>query len=428
MRYIFKFPDIGEGITEGTILEWYVKKGQSVKSGDSLVKMETDKVVADIPSPKNGVLSAIFGNVGDIINVEDPLVEIEIAEISGEAAQELSKAKKQALEPYPVEEEGFGVVGTLEIASDNAILSSSNEGLIVNQDLPENPKKILATSVARAMAKDFGIIINTVNGTGPANRITKKDIQKAYDNKYGKKQIQNIETSQDNLVEYETLSQIRKTIAKNMINSKHNAAHMSAFEELEISKLVDIRNKYKAQFSKQDLKLSYLSFILKAAALSLKNHKSLNSEMDLDNNRMIYKNFVNIGIAVDTDDGQVVPVIKNADNLSISEITSQINILGSKAKNRQLTLEDMKDGTFTITNFGSIGGLFAVPIINYPQAGILGIGRIHQKPIVKNNEIVIGNILPLSLSVDHRIVDGGETTRFINGIRAYLEDPVSMSF
>jgi len=428
MRYIFKFPDIGEGITEGRILEWYVKKGQAVNSGDSLVKMETDKVVADIPSPKKGIVAVVFGNVGDIINVEDPLVEIEIAEISGEAAQELSKAKKQAPEPYSVEEEGFGVVGTLEIASDNAILSSSNEGLIVHQDLPENPKKILATPVARAMAKDFGININTVKGTGPANRITKKDIQKAFDNRYEKKQIQNIETSQDNLVEYETLSQIRKTIAKNMINSKHNAAHMSAFEELEISKLIDIRNKYKAQFSEKDLKLSYLPFILKAAALSLKNHKSLNSEMDLDNNRMIYKNFVNIGIAVDTEDGLVVPVIKNADNLSISEITSQINILGSKAKNRQLTMDDMKDGTFTITNYGSIGGLFAVPIINYPQAGILGIGRIHQKPIVKNNEIVIGNILPLSLSVDHRIVDGGEATRFLNDIRAFLEDPVSMLF
>ncbi len=428
MRYIFKFPDIGEGITEGRILEWYIKKGQSVNSGDALVKMETDKVVADIPSPRKGIIAVIFGNVGDVINVEDPLVEIEIADISGEAARELAKEKKQTPEPVPVEEEGSGVVGTLEIASDNAILSSSSEGLTINQDLPDAPKKVLATPVARAMAKDFGIDINTVKGTGPANRITKKDIQKAYDTRYEKKQIENTETSQDSLVEYETLSQIRKTIAKNMIASKHNAAHMSAFEELEISKLVAIRNKYKAQFTEQDLKLSYLPFILKAVALSLKNHKSLNSEMDLDNNRMIYKNFVNIGIAVDTDNGLVVPVIKNVDNLSISDITSQINMFAKKAQNRKLTMEDLKDGTFTITNYGSIGGLFAVPIINYPQAGILGIGRIHQKPVVKDTSIVIGNILPLSLSVDHRIVDGGEATRFINDIKKYLEDPVRMLF
>jgi len=428
MRYIFKFPDIGEGITEGTILEWYVKKGQSVKSGDSLVKMETDKVVADIPSPKNGVLSAIFGNVGETINVDDPLVEIEIAGINGEAAQELAKVEKKDSEPFEVEEKGYGVVGTLEIAKDNAILSSSMEGVENKQEADKIQKKILATPVARAMAKDLGIDINQIKGTGPAKRIMKSDIQRTYNNRYEKPLGLKTETNQENLVEYESLSQIRKTIAKNMIQSKQNAAHMSAFEEVEVSGLINIRNKYKEQFAKEDLSLSYLPFILKAVALSLKNHKSLNSEMDLNNNRMVYKKFINIGMAVDTENGLVVPVIKNTDKLSIKELTNQVRILSTKARERKLTLEDMKDGTFTLTNYGSIGGLFAVPIINYPQAGILGIGRIHKKPIVKNNEIVIGNILPLSLSVDHRIVDGGETTRFINDIKAYLGDPVSMLF
>jgi pyruvate dehydrogenase E2 component (dihydrolipoamide acetyltransferase) len=213
-----------------------------------------------------------------------------------------------------------------------------------------------------------------------------------------------------------------------MIHSKQNAAHMSAFEEVEVSRLITLRKQYKEQFAEQDLKLSYLPFILKAIALSLKNNKSLNSEMDMDNNRMVYKNFINLGIAVDTENGLVVPVIKNADKLSIKELTRQIQFMSDKARDRQLTLEDLKDGTFTVTNYGSIGGLFAVPIINYPQAGILGIGRIHQKPIVKNGEIVIGNILPLSLSVDHRIVDGGETTRFLNEVKGYLNDPVSMLF
>jgi pyruvate dehydrogenase E2 component (dihydrolipoamide acetyltransferase) len=278
------------------------------------------------------------------------------------------------------------------------------------------------------MAKDFGIDINLITGTGPANRITKADIQKTHDNRYKKHLDLKEDPQQDKLVEYETLSQIRKTIAKNMIKSKQNAAHMSAFEEAEVSGLINIRNKYKEQFAEEDLSLSYLPFILKAVALSLKNHKSLNSEIDLDNNRMVYKKFINIGIAVDTEEGLVVPVIKKTDILSIKEIANQIQVFSNKARERNLSLEDLKDGTFTITNYGSIGGLFAVPIINYPQAGILGIGRIHQKPIVKNNEIVVGNILPLSLSVDHRIVDGGETTRFMNKIRAYLEDPVSMLF
>ena len=319
-------------------------------------------------------------------------------------------------------------MGTLEIASDNAVLSSSKEGVEISKGTFIHLKKTLATPVARAMAKDLGITIDLISGTGPAKRITKKDIQNAYNRKYENQKITESNLDPGLSIEYEALTQIRKTIAQNMIHSKRNAAHMSVFEEVEISTLINMRNQYKEQFTAENLKLSYLPFILKAAALSLKNHKSLNSEMDLDNNRMIYKKFVNIGIAVDTENGLVVPVIKNTDKLSLKEIANQIQILSEKARNRQLTLEDMKDGTFTITNFGSIGGLFAVPIINYPQAGILGIGRIHQKPIVKNNEIVIGNIMPLSLSVDHRIVDGGETTRFINEVKEYLNNPVSMLF
>jgi pyruvate dehydrogenase E2 component (dihydrolipoyllysine-residue acetyltransferase) len=432
MRYIFKFPDIGEGITEGIILDWYVKKGQRVKSGDPLVKMETDKVVADIPSPKKGVIISIYGNIGDTINVEDPLVELEIQGISGEAAIELNretlKEKEDKIEPFIVEEEGFGVVGTLEIASDNAILSPSGEGIVIRDRNKEMPRRVLATPVARAMAKDYGIDINLISGTGPSGRITKKDILVYHDKKYELTKTAIKPPDQNESVEYESLSQIRKTIARNMMLSKNNAAHMSAFEEVEVSRLITIKKKYKDQFAGAGLKLSFLPFIIKATALSLKNHRSLNSEMDLDNNRMIYKKFINIGIAVDTENGLVVPVIKNADNISIESISRQIQDFSEKAKKRELSLDDMKDGSFTITNYGSIGGLFAVPIINYPQAGILGTGRIVQKPIVRNNEIVIGNILPLSLSVDHRIVDGGEATRFLNDIKAFLHDPVTMLF
>jgi pyruvate dehydrogenase E2 component (dihydrolipoamide acetyltransferase) len=211
-----------------------------------------------------------------------------------------------------------------------------------------------------------------------------------------------------------------------MIQSKHNAAHMSVFEEVEVTELIRLRDKYKDKFSADGVSLSYLPFILKALTKSLKKFRVLNSELDLENNRMIYKKYYNIGIAVDTEAGLVVPVIRNVDKLSIFELAQKLNEISEKARDRKLTLDDMKDGTFTITSYGSIGGLFAVPVINYPQAGILGIGRIHKKPIVKNDNIEIGNILPLSLSVDHRIVDGGEVARFINQIMSYLEDPASM--
>lgn len=427
MRYIFNFPDIGEGLDEGTIAEWYVQKGQKIESGQPLVNMETDKVVTDIPSPKSGTIVAIYGKVGETIHVGSPLVEIEIEGIDGAAAQE------EALKTEPIEEGGAGVVGTMEVAGNNAYLPSSNEGLEtkpaseMKDRRPE--KKALATPVARAMARDLGIDINKVNGTGPGGRVTTQDIEKFISK--SKTPVQapiSAATTADAgpRLEYEPLSQIRKTIAKNMIQSKHNAAHMTVFDEVEVAELIRVREKFKPVLAKENIKLSYLPFVLKAVAMSLKYHKTLNSQMDIDNNRMIYKRYYNLGIAVDTEDGLVVPVIRDVDKLTVSEIAARLNEISEKARNRKLTLDDMKDGTFTITNYGSIGGQFAVPVINYPQAAILGVGRMVQKPWIKNDELVKGNVIPLSLSVDHRIVDGGEVARFLNRVMGYLEDPVSL--
>ena len=424
MRYIFKFPDIGEGLDEGTIVEWQVKKGQAVHVGDSLVTMETDKVVTDIPSPRDGVITATFGKVGEIINVGDALVEIEMEGVEGEAAVE------EANKTEAVKEEGAGVVGTLEIAGNSAILSASTEG--VNESMEEQPKrrKALATPVARAMAKDMGVDINKVSGTGPAGRVMKDDILD-YAKNISSKTVQSgsssaVPTQEENPVEVVAMSQIRKTIARNMIASKHNAAHMTIFEEVEISELDRIRKKFKENFMVKGSKLTYLAFVVKATALALKKFKSLNSEMDMDNGNMLYKKYYNIGIAVDTEKGLVVPVIRHADKLSIYEISQKISEFSEKARTGSLTMEDMKDGTFTITSYGNIGGKFAVPVINYPQAGILGVGRIAKQPVVVDDALVVGLVLPLSLSVDHRIADGGETARFLNQIMDYLAEPVSL--
>ena len=424
MRYIFNFPDIGEGLDEGTILEWYVVKGQQIKSGDPLLKMETDKVVTDIPSPKTGTLTMLYGKIGEVINVGNPLVEIEMEGIAGEAAVE--EQKKPSFEA--VEEEGAGVVGTLEIAGNNAYLPSSNEGAALQEKATEKvTKKILATPVARAYAKEFNIDINKVTGTGPGGRVMTEDIKKYFESS---KRIEDnahvVSQLPSDRITYKPLSQIRKTIAKNMTTSKHTAVHMTVHEEVEITELIRVRDKFKKQFADKDIKLSYLPFILKALALSLKKHPSLNAELDLEGNRMVYKNYYNIGIAVDTEDGLVVPVIRDVDQLSITELAVKVMEIAEKGRNRQLSLNDMKDGTFTVTNYGSIGGLFAVPVINYPQAAILGIGRLIEKPIFKGTEVVKGSFFPLSLSVDHRIVDGGETTRFINTFMAYLNEPVLM--
>jgi pyruvate dehydrogenase E2 component (dihydrolipoamide acetyltransferase) len=423
MRYIFNFPDIGEGLDEGVIAEWYVEKGHQINSGDPIVKMETDKVVTDIPSPKTGVISAVYGNVGDTINVGNPLVEIEIEGVEGEEAQ-LEAKKDLSTEPI---EEGAGVVGTLEVAGNTAFLPSSSEGT-QEATKKESPKikKALATPVARAMAKDMGIDINQVTGTGPGGRVIIEDIKKFHASFGQASTTQTAIPEQAERVTYEPLTQIRKAIARNMLASKQNVPHMTVHDEVEVSKLVDIRKQYKAKYAEKDVRLSYLPFVVKAVALALTKFKTINAQLDMENERIIFKNYVNIGIAADTEEGLVVPVIKDADKKSIFELAKEINEIAEKASKRELKLEDMQDGTFTISNYGSIGGMHANPVINYPQAGILGVGRLVEKPVIKEGEITAGILQPLSLAVDHRIVDGGDVTRFLNQIMDFLADPVSI--
>ena len=424
MRYIFNFPDIGEGLEEGTILEWYVSKGQLIKAGQPLVNMETDKVVTDIPSPRAGIIVEMFGEVGEIVHVGKPLVEIET---EAEGAVEITTETPKTI----LIEEGAAVMGTMELAGNNAALPASDEGATKGTEQEESvTRKALATPLARAMAREMKVDINKVTGTGPSGRVTKEDIQSYSPASLPSEIVEHpestIPTVSGDLTTYEPLSQIRKAIAKNMLNSKQSTAHMTLFEEVEISELMRIREKLKKTFADKNVKLTYLPFVVKATVQALKQHRPLNSQMDLEHDRMVYKNRYNIAIAVDTPEGLVVPVIKDADKLSILQIAQKIAELSDKARDRKLTMDDMKDGTFTITNYGSIGGIFATPVINYPQAGILGIGRLLKTPIVKDDQIVIGNVLPLSLSLDHRIVDGGDASRFINRLREYLSDPAIM--
>lgn len=432
MRHVFKFPDIGEGLEEGTIVEWYVKKGQKVESGQSLVQVETDKVTTDIPSPKTGTIAALYGSEGETINVGDPLAEIEIEGVEGEEA--VKEEEKQPAGPSKEgveEEEGAGVVGTIEVAGEGGHLPSSSEGIEHAEEAGEEKKpkkKALATPVARALAKDLGVDINNIKGSGPGGRVMKDDIYNYVEQqKKERPSAPQAGKETEEAVEYEDLTQIRKTIARNMSRSKQNAAHMTVMDEAEVSELVRIRNKYKEKYKDQDIKLNYLPFILKATARALEKHRQLNSELDQDNDRMLFKRYYNIGIAVDTEKGLVVPVIKHVDKLTVFELAQETNEIARKARDGELTMEDMKGGTFTVTSYGSIGGQFAMPVINYPQAGILGIGRIVKKPVVnENDEVVPGHMLPLSVSVDHRIVDGGEVSRFLNTLMNYLEDPVTL--
>jgi len=420
MHYIFKFPDIGEGLEEGKIIEWYMEKGQKINSGDALVKMETDKVVTDIPSPKTGIILQRFGVTGDTVKVGNALVEIEIEDVNGEAAIETAREKIAKPADEIVEEKGFGVVGTIEVASEGAYLPAGNEGLVAQPEVKIPNRKVLATPVARALAKDLGLDINQISGTGPAGRVTTKDVESH--KQIPSKQADKPSPDADNAVQIIPLTQIRKTIARNMLRSKQNTAHMSVMDEIEVGKLVEMRTVINSHLEKD--KFSYLPFVIKAVAIALKKHPILNAELDLEKERIIVKKLINIGLAMDTEDGLVVPVIRNADQKSLLQLAKEITQLANKARERKLTLNDLKDGTFSITSYGSIGGYFAVPVINYPQSAILGVGRIVDKPVIKDNAIVPGKIMPISMSVDHRIVDGGEVARFLNEVLEMLREPV----
>lgn len=425
MKFEFQFPDIGEGLDEGVIMKWLVQEGDSIKEGDSLAEVETDKVTTEIPSPRSGKVEELKFNEGDTINVGQVFITIEI---EGESTDDST----EAVEAEPIEEEETaGVVGEV-IASSEVIPPSTEE--VQSGAGPSEAKKILATPVARKMAKDLGVDITTVIGTGPNGRVMKEDIQKARDQ--GSTIVEEVKapvradvtappvlTPSEGIEERIPLTRIRKTISERMSQSRFTIPHTTVMDEIDVSHLDEFRKKYKDLLIEEDVKLTYLPFIIKAAIVALKKFPEFNSSLDEVNEELVLKYFYNIGIATDTDRGLMVPVVKGADKLSIVELAKAIENVSSRAKENKSELHELRDGTFTVTNYGSIGGHFGIPIINYPESAILGLGRVVKKPIVKNDEIVIAKVLPVSLSYDHRTIDGASGSHFINLLRELLSDP-----
>lgn len=430
MKFEFLFPDIGEGLDEGVIMRWLVNEGDIIKEGDNVAEVETDKVTAEIPSPRSGKVGKLKYKEGDTVNVGEVLITIEVEGEEGDQPTE----SEEAIETEVVEEETAGVVGEV-IASSEVIPPSTEEVKLSSQ--PSKDKKILATPVARKMAKDFGIDINSINGTGPNGRVMKEDIQKAKTEAPRDVERAKAEeapakvkvpvpptaiTPQD-LEERVPLTKIRKTISERMTQSRFTIPHTTAMDEIDVTALDDFRRKYKDLLIEEDVKLTYLPFIIKATIVALKKFPEFNSTLDEASEELILKYFYNIGIATDTDRGLMVPVVKDADKLSIVELAKAIEDVSSKAKENKSTINELRGGTFTITNYGSIGGHFGIPIINYPESAILGLGRVVKKPIVKDDEIVIAKVLPVSLSYDHRTIDGASGSHFINLLKELLSDP-----
>ncbi len=417
--YDFKFADIGEGIHEGKILEWHYKVGDQAEEGETLVVIETDKVNAEIPLPVSGKIVKLGPDVGEIVTVGQTLAVIDDG---GEAGESEDVADQEQKTETASEGDEGGVVGKIEVSDE--VISSQSEA----SSESSSSERVLATPVARKLASDLGVDIAKVKGSGEHGRVLKTDIEnhKSTDST-SVGSVVNIELptlKTENNDKRIQLSTLRKSIVKAMTVSKQVIPHTTLMDELDISQLVSFRQSYKQTAQEQGIKLTYMAFIIKALTKTIRQFPVFNSQFDQENQEIILKGNINVGIAVDTPDGLIVPNIKNADQLSIYGLAKEVDRLATLAKERKVQLQDLQKGTISITNFGAFDAINGTPVIKHPEVAILGVGKISKKPIVKNNEIVIADILPLSLTFDHRIIDGADGGRFMIQFKKYLADPM----
>jgi pyruvate dehydrogenase E2 component (dihydrolipoamide acetyltransferase) len=396
MAFDFKFPDVGEGITEGEIVKWEVKEGEKVSEHQTIAKIETDKAIVEIPSPKAGTILKIYHKEGDTVKVGETLVTI------GESGEGAEIPEPRATVPTT------SVVGVLEEAP-----------------VTVTEPSVLATPATRRLAKDLATDISQITGTGLDGRITEEDVRKYAEQKGQVSGIIRKVKKYDLYGYYETVPMkgIRKSTAKRMIESVKAAPHVTQMDEADVTELVKMRERLKDAAQKKSVHLTYLPFVVRAVVAALKQYPYLNSSVGQEIEEITLKKYYNIGVAVDTEDGLIVPVIKGADQKSLLSLAQEIQTLAERARSREIDLADLKGGTFTITNIGFIGGTHATPIINYPETAILAMGRIYDKPVVRDEQVVIRKVMPLSLSFDHRVIDGVMAARFTNTIIRYLEDP-----
>lgn len=412
----FKLPDIGEGIAEGEIVKIDVKVGDTIAEDDILFEVQNDKSVEEIPSPVSGTITAVLVSEGTVARVGDVIVEIAAEGVAPVAAPSAPAAP--AVSPAPA----------AAPAQPTGVPAASNPG-----------KLVLAMPSVRQYAREKGVDITVVVPTGKGGRVTREDIDNfggvpvaaptveaapapaapAAKAEPAKPFVGSAERE-----ERVKLTPMRKAISKAMVNSKHTAPHVTLHDQVEVSKLWDHRKKFKDVAAAQGTKLTFLPYVVKALAVAMKKFPVLNASIDDATQEIVYKNYINIGIATDTDLGLFVPNIKDANTKSMFGIADEINALAAKAHEGKLTAAEMGHGTITISNIGSVGGGWFTPVINYPEVAILGVGTIVREPVInENDEIVIGRNMKLSLSFDHRIVDGATAQKAMNELKRLLADP-----
>ncbi len=399
-----RVPTLGESVTEATVATWFKKPGEVVSIDEMICELETDKVTVEVPAPISGTLSEIIANEGETVAV-DALLAV------------LNASKENKLIPETQQK------------SDN-----DNQDNKVKTDKPRTDVDVRVAPSAKKALVEAGIAKDQITGSGRDGRIMKEDVKNAI---LGKEQNQSLEkVAQESIPvsskssnqtknrreERIKMSRLRQTIAKRLKDSQNTAAMLTTYNEVDMTAIINLRQEYKELFEKKHgVRLGFMSFFTKACCQGLKEIPEVNAEIDGD--EIIYKNYVNIGIATGTPTGLVVPVIRGVDEMSFSEIEKQIAEKGLRARDGNLSMADMQDGTFTISNGGVYGSLMSSPILNPPQSGILGMHKIQDRPISENGEIVIRPMMYLALSYDHRIVDGKGAVTFLVRVKEALEDP-----
>ena len=387
-------PTLGESITEATVAKWLKKVGDSVGADEAIVSLETDKVSVDVTSPKDGVLTEILASEGSTVQVGGAL---------GLVGAPSSKA------PVKKEETKKEEIKIVEIKKEESASSKKIETVSKKNELSPAVKRIV---------EEKNIDIESISGSGKEGRILKGDLVglMGFSPSPNKKKI---EVGEEERVK---MTRLRSTIAKRLKDAQNNAAILTTFNEVDMSMIIQIRKDNKEEFEKRyGVKLGFMSFFIKSCVNALETFPAVNAE--IQGEEIVYKNYYNIGVAVGTDKGLIVPVLRNADELSFAEIEKEIVNLGTRAKNNQLSIDELQGGTFTITNGGIYGSMLSTPIINPPQSGVLGMHNIVQRAVVINGKIEIRPIMYLALSYDHRIIDGKEAVSFLVRVKEILEDP-----
>jgi pyruvate dehydrogenase E2 component (dihydrolipoamide acetyltransferase) len=432
----FPLPELGEGLHEGRISKWLVKPGDKIEEDDAVAEVENDKSLVELPSPVGGTIKELKVSEGTTCVVGDILLTVEVEGDIPAAAQ----AQQEEAKAAAADEQHEETSATAQQAQPAAEAQTAPQGN--NAVVKSSAHDVLATPGVRKYAREQGVNITLVTGTGNHGKVTKADIDsfKAGDQQPASASAQESTAQAAETTEaaatpaqaqssgYEAeeriaLPMIRQAIAKAMVKSAFTAPHVTLMDEADVTELVALREELKPAMEQRGVKITYLPFIVKALIGALRRSPKLNSVLDEEKQELVLKHYYHIGIATDTERGLLVPVVRDADRKNMWTIAEEINDLATRGRAGKLAPNEMRGSTISITNIGSAGGMFFTPIINYPEVAILGVGRISDKPVIKNGEFAAAKMMSLTLSFDHRVIDGALGQNFINDIKRLLENP-----